>query len=51
VSFIHAKREANEVAHTLVVEARSHVIDVNRWITIPPCICDIVRREEVILSS
>ena len=50
-SFIHVKREANEAAHTLAVEARSHVIDISRWTTIPPCICGIVRREEVLPSS
>jgi hypothetical protein len=29
VSFIHVSREANEAAHTLAVEARSHVTDTS----------------------
>ena len=45
--FTHAKREANLAAHELAVGARTHVIDIIRWNSIPPCICGIVRREEI----
>jgi ribonuclease HI len=46
-SFTHTKREANAVAHEPAVEARTHVMDTVRWNSIPPCICGIVRREEI----
>jgi hypothetical protein len=41
--FIHVRRNANTVAHTLAVEARTHVMGTTRWNFLPPSICVIVR--------
>jgi hypothetical protein len=45
--FTHVQRELNVAAHELAVAARTHVMDTIRWTSIPPCICGIVRREEI----
>jgi hypothetical protein len=49
-TFVHVKRMVNAAAHALAVGARTHVIDMVVWTSIPPCICGIVRREESLPS-
>ena len=48
-SFNHVRRTANMAAHELAVRARTGVTD-EVWFSIPPCISDIVRNEEVLSS-
>jgi ribonuclease HI len=43
--FQYVRRTANLAAHALAVEARTRVTD-KMWFSIPPCISDIVRKEE-----
>ena len=48
-SVIHVRREANIVAHTLAKLATTHVT-LSTWRgDIPPCVADIVRREQSLL--
>jgi hypothetical protein len=49
-SFKHIAREGNSAAHGLAKEAILHVMDTMWRNTIPPCIHDIVMREENIRS-
>ena len=48
VSFIFVQRNANTVTHTLAKLATTHVTDVTWSEEIPPVICGIVGREEVL---
>ncbi|XP_059428671.1 uncharacterized protein LOC132162451 [Corylus avellana] len=50
-SFIHVLRGANSAAHTLAKEACTHVTNIHWWHYIPPCIGDIVRKEETTFLS
>ncbi|XP_059431643.1 uncharacterized protein LOC132165167 [Corylus avellana] len=48
-SFVHVLRGANSAAHNLAKEACTHVTDKYWWHCIPPCIGDIIRKEETSL--
>jgi hypothetical protein len=48
--FNFVRRTANSAAHALAVEARTRVTD-RMWFSIPPCVSDIIRREESNSSS
>jgi hypothetical protein len=48
-SFIHVRREANIAVHTLAKLATTHVT-LSTWRgDVPPCVGDIVRREQSLL--
>ena len=46
-SFVHVGRGANFPAYVLAKEACNHVIDKYWWHSIPSCIGDIIRKEEL----
>ena len=49
-SFNYIAREGNFAAHGLAKEATTHVMDITWRNEIPPCIHDIVKREDLIRS-
>ena len=50
-SFRHVVRGANSATYTLAKEACTHVTDLHRWHSIPPCIGGIIGKEEFVPLS